>query len=109
MRPFAVAWLCLADGVAAADAPAPAFTQAQPKLSSPRHALSNAFADVDGDRDPDLAVSFTDGAIRLYLNEGGRFAEAGSERGLPQQGPEIRALAWVDYDRDGDLDLFIAN
>jgi hypothetical protein len=92
---------CMA--VAAADGQD--FTSIQPELFAARHALSNAFTDVDGDGDPDLVVSFADGAIRLYLNEHGSFAEAGEASGLARHGPAIRGLAWGDFDADGDPDL----
>ena len=69
------------------------------------HALSSAFADLDGDGDLDLAVSFLDGAIRVYRNDAGTFVDAGARLGLPAAGAEIRALAWGDFDGDGDPDL----
>ena len=66
------------------------------------------FADVDGDGDPDLLVSYSGAGVRLFLNDGrGRFQEAGA--------PELRAetgsmtLALGDVDGDGDLDLYVTN
>ncbi|MEM6773455.1 MAG: VCBS repeat-containing protein [Pseudomonadota bacterium] len=68
--------------------------------------LSNAWADFDGDGDPDLAVSTKSGEIRLYRNEAGRLLNVGASLGLPLEGDEIRGLAWGDFDADGDPDLF---
>ncbi len=84
----------------------PEFSEAQPDLFAVGAALTSAFADVDGDEDLDLAVSLTDGAIRLYLNVDGAFEAAGGDRGLPATGPAVRGLSWGDFDADGDLDLY---
>lgn len=62
--------------------------------------------DLNGDGLPDLVVTYW-GEPSLYFNLGsGRFRE---ER-LPQKGKRYNTgCALIDYDRDGDLDLFIAN
>ena len=45
----------------------------------------------------------------LYRNEGnGAFAEVTEKAGLADPRWSLNA-AWLDYDRDGDLDLFVAN
>jgi len=85
---------------------APEFTPVTMQSVALPHALSNAFADVDGDDDLDLVVSFTSDALRLYRNDAGRFAEAGADSGLPETGPEVRGLSWGDFDGDGDPDLY---
>lgn len=102
---------CLGIGIAVGCAPAvlaaaPRFSDVQPERFKGQSALSSAFADVDGDGDPDLAVSFTAGAIRLYLNQDGGFVEAGADDGLPHAGPAVRSLSWGDFYRDGDPDLY---
>src|SRR5688572_6813122 len=101
----AACFVTCAGCVAVAAADAPAFTMVQPELFTPPHALSSAFADFDADGDADLAVSFQDGSIRLYRNDVNTFAEASARLGLPVAGPEVRALAWGDFDGDGDPDL----
>ncbi len=66
--------------------------------------------DFDGDGFEDLFVPHW-GQNRLYRNEGGaRFSEQAADRGLGES--ERRwgtGCAFLDYDRDGDLDLFVAN
>ena len=95
----------LAGRAVAAGAGELAFTPTQAELFDTPHALSSAFADADGDGDLDLAVSFGNGAIRLYLNVAGEFSAGNGSSGLPAAGPEVRSLAWGDFDGDGDPDL----
>jgi len=83
----------------------PDFTSLDPALFGDSPALSSAFADVDGDGDLDLAVSYSDGAVVLYLNEYGTFSGVGARSGLPAKGTAVRSLGWGDFDRDGDPDL----
>ncbi|MEM1434912.1 MAG: VCBS repeat-containing protein [Pseudomonadota bacterium] len=91
----------MAEGAAAT----PAFTPVQDKLFAVAGSLANAWADIDGDGDPDLAVSTKHGEILLYRNDRGTFRSVGSEFGLPTTGDEIRGLSWGDFDGDGDPDL----
>jgi hypothetical protein len=69
-----------------------------------------AWGDFDGDGEPDLYVGFTrksDTPARLYRNDRGRFSDVAKEVGLQIAG-ESRQPSWIDVDRDGDLDLFVA-
>ncbi len=71
-------------------------------------------ADLDADGDQDLVVSNL-GPNRLYINDGkGRFADVAVAAGVA--GPSERGkwqwstgIAVADFDRDGVLDLYIAN
>lgn len=67
-----------------------------------------AWADYDNDGDLDLAVCGWAGGTahvtRIYRNQNGAFSDANA--GLP--GVAFGALAWGDYDNDGDLDLLIS-
>jgi hypothetical protein len=66
--------------------------------------------DYDNDGHDDLFVTYW-GQNRLYHNDGrGRFAEVGEAAGL--RAPRRRwstSCAFLDYDRDGRLDLFVDN
>jgi hypothetical protein len=66
--------------------------------------------DYNNDGKPDLLVTYY-GHNRLYKNLGnGKFADATAEARLPVNGVRYGAgCAFVDYDRDGALDLFVAN
>jgi hypothetical protein len=69
-----------------------------------------AWGDFDGDGDADLYVGFTrksNTPSRLYRNDAGRFTDVAKALGVEVVG-ESRQPAFVDYDRDGDVDLFLA-
>ena len=66
-----------------------------------------AFGDVDGDGDLDLYVCRYDSPNVLFLNDGsGRFAGAPEAWGAAISDASHSA-SFADYDRDGDLDLFV--
>ena len=79
------------------------------------HDMGALFFDADADGDNDLIVSSGGGFIsadpatyqaRLYLNDGrGNLAIAPDA--LPGASTSASSVAAADYDRDGDLDLFI--
>lgn len=83
----------------------PVFTSVQTSDFAIAGSLSNSWADFDNDGDLDLAVSLKGGDIRLYRNDGGTFVNVGPMLGLPTSGPEMRGVAWGDYDGDGWIDL----
>jgi hypothetical protein len=65
--------------------------------------------DYDNDGRPDLLVTYY-GSNALYRNLGGKFADVTAKSGLPVSGTRWGSgCAFVDYDRDGLLDLFVAN
>jgi hypothetical protein len=69
-----------------------------------------AWGDYDADGDADLYVGWAaagDEPNRIYRNDKGRFTNVTRELGIDVRGIS-RQPAWVDYDGDGDLDLFAA-
>ena len=68
-----------------------------------------AFADVDGDGDPDLLVNGLGRGTRCFLNDGqGVFREHTAEAGTASAAGAT-SLALADVDGDGDLDLYVAH
>ncbi|MCZ6631862.1 MAG: VCBS repeat-containing protein, partial [bacterium] len=67
------------------------------------------WGDYDGDGDLDLALAgFTadnEGTVRIYKNENGAFVLDSDQDFVPLR---YCALAWGDYDGDGDLDLLVS-
>lgn len=59
--------------------------------------------------DPFLATPFRQDASRLWISDGqGGFIERSTELGIDDQG-QGRGISCLDYDRDGDIDIFVAN
>ena len=68
-----------------------------------------AFADMDGDGDPDLILLSLGGPNALFVNDGtGHFSERTGEAGLTSAAGSM-TVAVADVDGDGDLDLYVAN
>ncbi|NNK80837.1 MAG: VCBS repeat-containing protein, partial [Flavobacteriales bacterium] len=74
-----------------------------------------AIADINGDGLKDIYVSrflLEDSTLRnnkLYMNQGGmKFIEKAEELGLDDNGYTIQT-AFLDYDQDGDLDIYCVN
>jgi tetratricopeptide (TPR) repeat protein len=78
------------------------------------YSIGVAVADYDNDGDQDVFVSGVNRNI-LFRNDGsGRFDDVTEKAGLTgvdsQRGKMWAvAAAWLDYDNDGDLDLFVVN
>lgn len=69
-----------------------------------------AAADYDNDSWPDLLVTGY-GGVRLWHNNHGHFEDVTAKAGLVQQGRPHWATSavWLDYDRDGWLDLLVCH
>ena len=69
-----------------------------------------AFGDIDGDGDDDLFLPRQHAPAKLYLNDGqGRFSDGGLEWGLQtlDLAEDSNAGVFLDYDRDGRMDLAV--
>lgn len=85
----------------------PKFEIIQPELFAQRNSMTHAWADYDNDGDLDLYVGFRkDTPNRLYRNENGVMKDVAAELGVADL-EDTRALAWGDYDADGNLDLYV--
>jgi predicted nucleotidyltransferase len=69
---------------------------------------SVGFGDFDNDGDLDMVLSGssdTGKMAKVYQNTNGSFTE---NTGITLPGIEASAIAWADFDNDGDLDLFLS-
>ena len=74
-----------------------------------RVCVAAAFADIDNDGKPDLFVTTVRMGNVLFKNlGGGRFQDISKEAGLDYVG-HSSGIVFFDFDKDGLLDLFVAN
>ena len=66
-----------------------------------------AFADIDNDNDLDIYVCNYDSPNQLFINDGkAHFQECAADYGLDLINASLMP-SFCDYDRDGDLDLYV--
>jgi hypothetical protein len=73
------------------------------------YGMGCAVGDYDNDGWEDLYLSAVLGPGHLFHNRGGRFEDVTARAGVGNAGKWGTSCAWLDYDRDGWLDLFVAN
>lgn len=80
-----------------------------PSLETVGMVTDAAWADVDGDQDPDLIVVGEYMPIKILLNDKGTFRDHTTAAGLTESGGWWNRLRAADLDSDGDVDLIIGN
>lgn len=75
----------------------------------PFYGMGSAAADYDNDGYPDLYVTGYPAGALFHNNRDGTFTDVTATAGVANQGEWGASAAWFDFDRDGRLDLFVAN
>jgi hypothetical protein len=79
-------------------------------LGDAGYGRSAAWGDYDNDGDLDLYLVNWDGANRIFRNDGDEFTVGpGCACPVTSDVREGFSTAWADYDKDGDLDLYLVN
>jgi len=68
-----------------------------------------AVGDYDNDGYPDLYVTGYERAILYHNNGDGTFSDVTTKAGVADEGGWSTSAGWFDYDKDGWLDLVVAN
>jgi hypothetical protein len=81
----------------------------QAGLAVPMFGLGVAVGDYDNDGFEDLFITALGQSHLLHNNGNGTFTEVTKSAGMWGPNEFSTSAAWVDYDRDGKLDLVVAN
>jgi hypothetical protein len=73
------------------------------------YGMGVAVADYDNDGRPDLFLSGFPRSLLFHNNGDGTFTDQTDAAGVANQGRWGTSAGWMDYDRDGRLDLVVAN
>ena len=73
------------------------------------YGMGVAAADYDNDGFPDLYVTGYPASALFHNNGDGTFTDVTEKAAVKNAGKWGAGAAWFDYDRDGKLDLFVAN
>ena len=76
----------------------------QATLDASVHARSCTAGDYDNDGFADIAISHDQGMMLLHNEKNGTFKDLTSAAGIPPT--TVKGLTFIDYDHDGDLDLY---
>lgn len=75
----------------------------------PFYGMGVAVADYDNDGFEDLYITGYPSSALFHNNGDGTFTNVTDKAGVSNAGKFGASAAWFDYDRDGRLDLFVAN
>ncbi|MFN0170297.1 MAG: CRTAC1 family protein [Bryobacteraceae bacterium] len=79
-------------------------------LSNRSYGMGAAVGDYNNDGYSDLLVTHFGGPNLLYRNSGdGTFTEVSADAGVRGKNEWSSSAAFLDYDRDGDLDLYVVH
>ena len=85
------------------------FTLATPaSMSAPGNWTGIAWGDYDNDGDIDVFAAQAETPKHLFRNEGGGVFTDVMPAAIANDSSHVHGVSWVDYDQDGDLDLFFA-
>ncbi len=89
------------------------FENVGPSLGLPtsgKETRSIAWGDYNGDGYLDIYIGSNRNGNELYRNNAGQsFTEVGVSLGVDIPHVSSRQISWIDYDSDGDVDLFVAD
>ena len=77
-------------------------------LDPKSHAIACSAGDYDNDGYADLALSFIGRVLLLHNEKNGTFKDASAHLPVKANG-SLRIGTWIDYDHDGDIDLFLGS
>lgn len=77
-------------------------------LNVSMYGMGVAVGDIENDGDLDIFISAV-GDNRLFIQQEGKFVDATEIAGVAGSGEWSTSCGFVDYDRDGLLDLFVCN
>ncbi|HYO21677.1 MAG TPA: VCBS repeat-containing protein, partial [Flavisolibacter sp.] len=80
-----------------------------PPLANAGMVTDAEFADVDGDKAPDLIITGEWMPVRIFKNEKNLFTEITEGAGLSKLSGMWRSIAVADIDKDGDQDFVAGN